>query len=92
MAITNFDKMFWLRAVLGVGVGAASDLIFGSTYEGGILLAILVYIGTYYLFKGVWGEKLAPGDTRKLVTTGMPSFILLFLFFWILLFTLGVQY
>jgi hypothetical protein len=92
MAINNFDKMFWIRAGLGVAVGAASDLIFGSDYEGGILLAILVYIGTFYLFRGVWGAKIAPTDTRKLVTAGMPSFILLFLFFWILLFTLGVQY
>jgi hypothetical protein len=92
MTISYTDRIFWLRAALGVLVGAASQLLFDTDYESGILLAVIIYMGSYYLVKNLWGGKMKPGESRKLVTTGMPSYILLFLFFWIFLFTLGLQY
>lgn len=92
MTISYTDRIFWLRAALGAGVGALSQLLFDNDYQSGILLVIIVYLGSYYLVKQLWGGKMKPEDSRKLITTGMPSYILLFLFVWILLFTLGVHY
>jgi len=92
MTISYTDRMFWLRAGLGVLTGAVAQLLFDTDYPTGILFAVVVYLGSYYLVRHLWGSKLKPGDSRKLITAGLGSYALLFLFFWILLFTLGVHY
>jgi hypothetical protein len=92
MTITYTDRIFWLRVSLGFVVGASSQVLFDTDYTSGILLAITVYLASYYLVKQVWGGKLKPEDSRKLITAGLGSYALFFLFFWILLFTLGVHY
>jgi hypothetical protein len=91
MTITYTDRMFWLRVGLGVFMGGVSEALFGTDYPSGILLAVVVYLASYYLVKRLWGAKLKEGDARKLYTAGLGSYALLFLFFWILLFTLGLH-
>jgi hypothetical protein len=86
------DRIFWLRVAFGFLTGVGSQLLFDKDYTSGILLAIVVYLGSYYLVRGIWGSKIKPEEQRKLYTTGLPSYVLFFLFFWILLFTLGVHY
>ena len=92
MTISYLDRIFWMRAGFGVTTGAISQLLFDSDYLSGILFAIVVYLGTFYLLRLLWGGKIKPEDQRKLYTSGLGSYILLFLFFWILLFTLGLHY
>ncbi len=92
MTISYADRIFWMRAGFGVLTGAVSQALFNSDYLSGILFAIVVYVGTFYLARTLWGGKMKPEDQRKVYTAGLGSYILLFLFFWILLFTLGLHY
>jgi ATP/ADP translocase len=92
MTINYADRIFWLRVGFGVGSGALAQLLFDSDYVSGILLAVIVYLVTFYMVKALWGKQMKPEDQRKLYTAGLGSFALLFLFFWIFLFTLGVHY
>ena len=66
MTISYTDRIFWLRAALGVAVGALSQLLFDNDYQSGILLVIIVYLASYYLVKQLWGGKMKPEDSRKL--------------------------
>jgi hypothetical protein len=61
-------------------------------YSTGILLGIFIFLASYYFLKVTIGKRFEKEDQRKIYTTGVGSFALLFLFSWILLFTLGVTY
>jgi hypothetical protein len=111
LSFTVIDKIFWLRAGLGVVGGALAELLTGCKvlapmpktggvcvgglspdYSTGILIALLLYLGTFYALKWTVGRKFSKEEERKLYTTGVGSFALLFIFSWVLLFTLGVAY
>lgn len=92
MPISITDRIFWARAGLGVLTGVGAELLFEKDYQTGILFGILVYVLSYYGIRRVWGPKMKPEEINKLYTAGLPSFILLFLFFWIFLFTLGLHF
>lgn len=91
MTISYGDRIFWLRVGLGATSGALSDLLFYNDYLSALLFLVVVFLATYYLVKTLWGGKMKPEDQRKLITSGLGSYILLFLFFWIFLFTLQVH-
>ena len=85
------DKIFWLRAIFGIFTGLILGILtvyisFGG--QNGALFAILMYITSYYVARIIVGAEIPPKDSRKLFTTGIGSFILLFLFTWILVNTL----
>ncbi len=61
-------------------------------YSTGILVWVGLYLLSFYLIKWTYGKKLDKDEQRKIVTTGIGSFILLFIFTWVILFTLGVSY
>jgi hypothetical protein len=61
-------------------------------YANGILLGLMVYLVTFYLLKWTVGKGMAKDLERKLYTTGVGTFLMLFIFSWVLLFTLGVTY
>ena len=61
-------------------------------YSSGILLGCFLFIGSWYLFKNTIGKKFPKDEQNKIYTTGVGSFALLFIFTWILLYTLGVSY
>lgn len=92
MPMNYIDRIFWMRAGFGVLGGSLSDILFSTDYVSGILFAIVVFLVTFYLVRSVWGKKFNPDDQRKLITTGLGSYALLFFFFWIFLFTLKVHY
>jgi hypothetical protein len=90
--LTPLDKVYWIRVAAGALTGIFSTLLgFLSTnpteaYKG-VILALAIYALTsyaarYYLFKNL-GASL-----RKIYTHGIGSFIMLFLFTWILLNTI----
>jgi hypothetical protein len=107
LTFTDLDKIFWMRTGLGVLTGCASELFFGCRlssyttggcvggvspdYQSGILMGTVVFLGSYYLARVLWGKKFPKQDIGKLYTTGLGSYVLLFLFTWILLFTLQVN-
>ena len=74
---------------LGAGacVGGASP-----DYSTGILLGLFLYIATFYLLRWSVGKSFDKDQQRKLYTTGVGSFVMLFVFCWVLLFTLGITY
>ena len=92
MAISKTDKIFWLRVGLGALTGAIADLAFASDYQSAVLFAIIVYLGSYYLVRRLWGSQFKPEEMSKMYTAGIGSFVLLFIFLYIFLFTLGVHY
>ncbi|MEM1993982.1 MAG: hypothetical protein QXW32_00675 [Nitrososphaerales archaeon] len=90
--MTPLDKLYWLRVAAGVAAGILATLLgfIGvnqpEAYRG-VILALAVYALTsyaarYQIFKNL-GVSL-----RKIYTHGLGSFIMLFLFTWILLNTL----
>ncbi len=88
----KLNKLFWLRVALGVISGAASTFLFESI-EGeerrwaSIGFLIIVFIGTIVFAKGM-KMQLPSSDRKKIVTQGIGSFIFLFLFTWIVTYTL----
>jgi len=61
-------------------------------YSTGILLGLFLFIVSYYGLKATIGKKFEKDQQRKVYTQGAGSFLLLFVFSWLLLFTLGVTY
>lgn len=90
-----FDKLYWLRIVCGIGAGALSEYIWklpGFDWTIGITFGLLVYLLTYYGARYLWYRKLEPSKLTKLYTTGIGSYVMVFLFTWILLATLLEQF
>ena len=71
----------------GVCVGGAVP-----DYSTGILLALFIFMGSYYFLKYTIGKKFPKDMQGKIYTTGVGSFALLYIFTWVLLYTLGVTY
>jgi hypothetical protein len=84
-----FDKLYWLRIGLGVAAGFLAEEITGADYFNGISLGILVYLISYYFARFVWYKGLARQFQGKIYSTGLAGFVGLFLFTWILMFTLA---
>ncbi len=88
----KLDKLFWLRVGLAVMGGIAATFIFDSI-EGeerrwtSIGFMILIFITSIVIAKSM---NLAPprSDRKKLITTGIGSFVFLYLFMWIVSYTL----
>jgi hypothetical protein len=75
--------------------GAAAGTCLGGAvpdYSTGILLGLGLFIGSYYLFRITLAKNFTKEKMGKVYTTGAGSFALLFIFTWVLLFTLGVSY
>ena len=88
----GLDKVFWLRVGLGISSGAISALFGGplSTHErifAGFGIMIVLFIISYGIAKAL-RVPLLPSDKRKLVTTGIGSYFLMFIFSWILINTI----
>ncbi len=73
-------------AVLG---GLTAYQVFGTDYLNGMLVAIIFYLASYYLARYLWFRELNRDDVSKIYSTGIGGFVLVFLFTWILLFTLA---
>ncbi len=61
-------------------------------YSTGILLGLFLFLGSYYLLRATIGKRFNKEEQRKIYTTGVGSFALLYVFWWVLLFTLGITY
>ena len=90
--LSVIDKIYWFRVVLGVATGSLAALIAGADYTTAILLVLVVFLASYYIARYVWGANFSKEEQGKIYTTGMGSYIMLFLFFWFFLFTVGLHY
>lgn len=88
----KLDKLFWLRIALAVIAGIAATFIFDSI-EGedrrwaSIGFMIIIFIISIGIAKGMH-LKLAKSDRKKIVTQALGSYIFLYLFMWIVSYTL----
>lgn len=87
--MAGFEKLYWSRVGFGVLGGIAAEYIFGVDYLDGISLLILVYLLTYYIARYVLYRKVAPENLSKLYTTGIGTYVIVFLWIWVLLFTVA---
>ncbi|MDA4122287.1 MAG: hypothetical protein OK456_03800 [Thaumarchaeota archaeon] len=91
MQFSIFDRIYWLRAGLGLVTGLAVDFLFGKDYTSGLLFGAVVFMASYYLVKARWGSKVTPAEVKKLYYTSIGSYVMIFLFVWILAFTVQLN-
>ncbi len=88
----KLDKLFWIRVALAVMAGTAATFMFDSI-EGeerrwtSIIFMIVIFIVSIGIAKGM-NLKLPKSDRKKLITTGIGSYIFIYLFMWILSYTM----
>ena len=86
------DRLFWIRIGLAAIGGTIATFLFESI-EGeerrwaSIIFMILIFIASAVIGKGM-KIGLPPSDRKKLVTTGIGTYVFVYLFMWILSYTL----
>lgn len=87
----KIDILFWIRVGLAVLGGTLATFLF-EPFEGeerrlaSIVLLIAIFITSVGIAKGM-RIQLPPSDKKKLLTTGIGSYIFIYLFMWILTYT-----
>ena len=88
----KLNKLFWLRVALAVIAGISATFIFDDI-EGeerrwlSIGLMIIVFFATIIIAKGM-KMQLPSSDRKKIVTQAIGSYVFLYLFSWIVSYTL----
>ena len=88
----KLDKLFWLRIALAVIAGTLATFMFDSI-EGeerrwtSIVFMITIFIVSIFIAKSM-NLQLPKSDRKKLVTTGIGSYVFIYLFMWILTYTI----
>ena len=88
----KLNKLFWIRVGLGVLGGIAATFLFEPIIGEerrwtSIGFLIVLFIVTVIIGKGM-KIPLPSSDKKKIFTQGIGSFIFIYLFMWILTFTL----
>jgi len=87
------NMLFWLRIGLALIGGASATFLFEGIEDteehrwSSIIFMIVLFIITCFIAKGM-KINFPKSDRKKLVTTGMGSYIFLYLFSWIMTYTL----
>ena len=85
--------LFWLRFSFAMIGGAAATFLFDGIADSeerrwsSIIFMIVIFIITCFIAKGM-KINFPKSDRKKLVTTGMGSYVFLYLFAWIMTYTL----
>ena len=88
----KLNKLFWMRVVLAIIAGTAATFIF-EDIEGeekmwaSIGFMVVIFFGTIIIAKGM-KMQLPSSDRKKVVTQAIGSYIFLYLFSWIVSYTL----
>ncbi len=88
----QLKKLYWLRVILAIIAGTAATFIF-EDIEGeerrwsSIGFMIVIFFATIMVAKSM-KMQLPRSDRKKIVTKGIGSYIFMYLFTWILTFTL----
>ena len=88
----KLDKLFWLRVGFAVIAGTLATFLFESIQGeerrwASIVFMIIVFIVTVFIAKSM-KMQLPSSDRKKIVTQGIGSYIFLYLFVWILTYTI----
>ena len=87
------DKLFWLRIAIAIIAGASATFLFEGIEDdeehrwSSIAYMIVIFIITCFIAKGM-KINFPKSDRKKLVTTGIGSYIFMYLFSWIMTYTL----
>ena len=88
----KLSTLFWMRIVLAIIAGAATTLLL-EDIEGeerrwtSIGFMIIVFLASIIVAKGM-NMQLPSSDRKKIVTQGIGSYVFLYLFTWIVTYTL----
>ena len=88
----KLNKLFWMRVALAVIAGTVATFVF-EDIEGedrrwaSIAFMIIVFFGTIIVAKGM-KMQLPSSDRKKIVTQAIGSYVFLYLFTWIVTYTL----
>jgi len=88
----KLNKLFWMRVALAIIAGTAATFIFEGI-EGeerrwaSIGFMVVVFFGTVIVAKGM-KMQLPSSDRKKVVTQAIGSYVFLYLFSWIVSYTL----
>jgi hypothetical protein len=88
---SGLDKLFWLRIGLAVLAGTLSALIGSSIQSHKGIMALGIMITLFIISVGIAKSMripILPTEKKKLITTGYGSYILIFIFSWILVNTI----
>lgn len=86
------DRLFWIRIGLAAIGGTIATFLFESI-EGeerrwaSVIFMIVIFVMSAVIGKGM-KIGLPPSDRKKLVTTGIGTYVFVYLFMWILSYTL----
>ena len=88
----KLNKLFWLRVSLAVIAGAVATFIFDGIEDeerrwASIGFMIVIFFATIIVAKGM-KMQLPSSDRKKIVTQAIGSYIFLYLFTWIVTYTL----
>ena len=87
------DKLFWMRVVFAIIGGIAATFLFEGIEDSeehrwtSIIFMISLFLVTCFMAKAM-KINFPRSDRKKIVTTGIGSFIFMYLFSWIMSFTL----
>ena len=87
------DKLFWMRFAFALIGGAAAEFLFDGIADSeekrwlSIIFMIVLFLVTCFIAKGM-KISFPRSDRKKLVTTGIGSYIFLYLFAWIMTHTM----
>ena len=88
----KLDRLFWLRVGIAIIAGTLATFLF-EDIEGeerrwaSIVFMIIIFIVTIFIAKSM-KMQLPSSDRKKIVTQGIGSYIFLYLFVWILTYTI----
>jgi hypothetical protein len=88
----KLDQLFWLRVGFAVIAGTLATFIFEDIHGeerrwASIAFMIIMFIVTIFIAKSM-RMQLPSSDKKKIVTQGIGSYIFLYLFVWILTYTI----
>lgn len=88
----KLNRLFWLRVACAVIAGTIATFIFEDIQGeerrwASIVFMIIVFIVTIFIAKSM-NMQLPSSDRKKIVTQGIGSYIFLYLFVWILTYTI----
>jgi cation transport ATPase len=88
----KLNKLFWIRIGFAVIAGTLATFLFENIQGeerrwASIVFMIIVFIVTIFIAKSM-KMQLPSSDRKKIVTQGIGSYIFLYLFVWILTYTI----
>ena len=89
----KLDKLFYLRVGFAVIAGTLATFLFEDIQGeerrwASIVFMIIIFIVTIFIAKSM-NMQLPSSDRKKIITQGIGSYIFLYLFVWILTYTIA---